>query len=311
MGSEYGELVNLDNLHYAKVTTDTDAAYEAAAVAYLAPAGDISHEAATNIKTRYYDGKPMFTTVTEGATAVSITVSGIPAQKAAELTGKPYDVATGRVYDTGDASKTPWYSFGGRMELGDGGYRYFWYLKGKFSLGAEEAATKTDDIDEKTYSLTYTAMVTIHEFVGLPNPDGGEDITAGVKAVKADTTDPAFDPTGWFDQVQTPDSAGAPTAIALSSIVPAADATAVVKTADIVITFNNKIADSNISLVNSPLGTFVTAITKAWNATGKVLTVHPTTALAGATRHAIIIANVTDIYGQELTDTVKYFTTAS
>lgn len=302
--SEYGELVDLDSLNYALVM-DSASAYSPGTVTYLAPAGDITHESTTNINKRYYDGKIKYVTVTEGDSSVKITVSGVPMRLAATLTGKPYKSAAGIMFDTGDASNAPWCALSGRMALGDGGYRYFQYLKGKFSIGAQSAASKKEDIDPKTVELTYTAVVTDFQFT-MP-----DTTMKGIKGLFADTTDAAFNAAGWFSQVQTPATLGSPTAIALSSIVPAADATAVVKTADIVITFNNKIVDDNINLWNSPLGTKVTAITKTWDATGKICTLHPTSALAATTRHAVIIANVTDIYGQALDDTVKYFTTAS
>ena len=308
--SEYGELVNIDELHFSKVITDTLAEYSAAVPEILAPAGDISHEAKVNTKIRYYNGKPMFVTVTEGETAVKITVSGVPAKKAAELTGKPYDATRGIVIDTGNASKTPWCTLSGRMEIADDEYRYFSYLKGKYSIGTEEASTKTDDIDEKTYTLNYTAMVTEHVFDDIPDPNGGADYSSSVKAVKADTTDAAFvSAANWFSQVQTPDTIGAPAAFTMVSIVPAANATNVVATANIVITFSNKISDENIYLLNTPSGAKV-AIAKTWDTARKVLTITHAALAAGA-RHAIVLSNITDIFGQTLEDTASFFTVAS
>lgn len=98
-------------------------------------------------------------------------------------------------------------------------------------------------------------------------------------------------------------------ALALSSIVPAADATEVSKSASIVLTFNNKIDNSDgIFLVNSPTGAIVT-VTKSWNAAGKVLTIDPVSDLTASQRHAVIISGVRDIYGQSLSNTISYFTT--
>ena len=77
MSSEYGELVGIDNLHYAAVT-DSVTAYTPGTNTYLAPAGDISTEGKSNIKIRYYDNKPYFVSTTEGETTATVTVSGVP-----------------------------------------------------------------------------------------------------------------------------------------------------------------------------------------------------------------------------------------
>jgi phi13 family phage major tail protein len=198
MPSEYGEFINIDQLHYATVQ-DALAAYTASANKYLAPAGEISHEPSVNMKTRYYDGVAMFTTNTEGETKVTINISGVPTKLAAELTGKYYNAAKGILIDTGEAGDAPWCALSGRMELGDGGYKYFQYLKGKFAVGKTSAKSKSDDIDPQTTELTYTAVTTVHQFLV-------DNKKKGVKGIHADTTDEAF--TGaatWFDTVQKPD----------------------------------------------------------------------------------------------------------
>lgn len=304
MNSEYGELINLDELHYASVTADTSSAYTAGANAYLAPAGEIKHEAKADINTRYYDGKPMFTSVTEGATTVTLTVSGVPMRLAAELTGKPYDDSKGIMIDTGDASATPDFALSGRMELGDGGYRYFQYLKGKFSVGAQEAQTKEDKTTVKTIDLTYTALATVYKFT---MPDTTEK---SIKGVTADTTDAAFTSAdGWFDQVQTPDTIGAPSALSMSSIVPADEAASVAVDSTVVLTFSNKIASESITVI-SAAGVLVSSV-KSYDSTGKILTITPAASLSAGTAYIVSIAGVTDIYGQTLADSATNFTTAA
>jgi phi13 family phage major tail protein len=302
--SEFGELVNIDSLYYALVTSDTLTAYTAGASSYLAPAGEIQHEAKVDINTRYFDGVPMFTSVTEGATAVKIKVSGVPMKLAAILTGKPYDATKGVFIDTGDASATPDAAFSGRMELGDGGYRYFQYLKGKFSIGAQEAVSKDEKITAKTVDLTYTAVKTVYKFT---LPDGKTD---GVKGYFADTTDAAFtSAANWFSQVQTPATTNPPTALALSSSVPATNATGVLATAKPTLTFNNVIASDAVTLIKTTDNSVVTC-TKTYDATGKILTISPSASLTAASVYNIVVAGVKDIYGQTLATSVIKFTVA-
>lgn len=304
MASEYGELVNLDSLHYAPILSDDEDGYQTGTNKYLAPAAEMKKEAKVDATPRYYDGKPMFVSPVEASTDITLTVSGVPSRLAAELTGKPYDTARGIMIDTGDASGTPDYALSARAELGNGGYRYYQFLKGKFSLGAETAKTKEDKVTANTVELTYTGLVTIHEFT---MPDGTKK---SVKGVQADTTDSAFlGADAWFSQVQTPETLGAPGAFTMSSISPEENATNVLASANIVLTFSNPVADSNIFLVNSPTGALVN-VTKSWDSTKKVLTMTHSALTAGA-RHAIVVANVTDVYGQEIADTISYFTVAS
>lgn len=304
MSSEYNELLGVDNLHYALVAEDDDTAYSAGAVTYLAPAGEIQHEAKVDTNIRYYDNLPMFSTITEGATNVKITVSGVPARLAAILTGKPYDATHGVVIDTGDASNTPDCAFSGRMNLGGDDFRYFQYLKGKFSLGSESAQSRAEKTTEKTYELDYSALATAHKFT---MPDGS---IKSIKGLKADTTDAAFaGAASWFSQVQTPATLGAVTALTLSSAVPADEATSVAIGSSVVLTFSNKIARENVTIVSASGAVVTTA--KTYDATGKILTIKPAVGLANSTVYIVAVAGVTDIYGQTLATSAINFTTAS
>jgi len=110
------------------------------------------------------------------------------------------------------------------------------------------------------------------------------------------------------DEVITLFASAAPLAIAMSTIVPADAATAVAVGAAIVITFNNKIANENVTLMTAA-GVLVTEV-DSWDAGHKILTMTPSVALTAATKYLVFIGNVTDIYGQTLANAVKSFTTA-
>lgn len=302
MASEYGELTNIDNLHYARVLTDNTDSYQAGANNYLAPAAEMKKEAKVDTATRYYDGKPMFSSSSEASTEVALTISGVPSKKAAELTGKPYDAARGIMIDTGDVSDAPYYALSSRAELGDGGYRYYQFLKGQFSIGAEDAKTKEDKVTASTVELTYTGLATIHEFT---MPDGKKK---SAKGVQADTTDAAF--TGadaWFSQVQTPETLGAPAALTMTAN-PENDATGVAADVAPVLTFSNAISADAVALIAAD-GTLVSA-TKSYDSTGKILTISPSAALTSAAAYTIVVAGVTDVYGKTLDITAIKFTVA-
>lgn len=195
----YGELIGCDEMHYSKVTEDSLESYAAATPEYLAPVADISHDTTVNTSKRHYDNLPRYVDLNEGGTSVKIVISGVPCVLAAKLTGKPYDMEKGLFYDTGDLSEAPYCTLSGRMDLGGGGYRYFNYLKGKFTLGSQTARTKEENITVNTIDLTYEPVVTTHKF----KVDSAK--TCGVKAVFADTTDEKFTTAdSWFSKVQTP-----------------------------------------------------------------------------------------------------------
>lgn len=108
------------------------------------------------------------------------------------------------------------------------------------------------------------------------------------------------------DEIATMFTAPAPAALSMTTIVPADDASGIAATANIVITFNNKIASEAV-VVTSDAG-LVVAGTKTWDVDKKVLTFNPTGTLTADT-YIVAIGGVVDIYGQTLADTVKNFTT--
>lgn len=302
MDQKYAEFVGVDNLYYAPITTDEVGNFVAGTPVYLAPVAEIAGAPEVNNVTTYYDNKAANNYVTEGKTELQIVVSNIHAQLLATLLGKTYDAVSGRVYDSGEANP-PEVAIGFRYKMGSGQYRYYWYLKGKFSGGNEDSSTETADVDVKTYTLTYHAVTTTKEWTI-------NSVATSLKRIFADTANAAFNATGWFSQVQTPDTTSAPSAIALSSSVPTDGASSISKTAAIVLTFNNKIASEAITLINTTSGDTV-AVTRAWDSAGKVLSLTPSSALAGTTKYVIAIAGVVDVYGQALAAQGRDFTTTA
>jgi len=109
------------------------------------------------------------------------------------------------------------------------------------------------------------------------------------------------------DAVATIFAEAAPGALALSSIVPDDDDVDIAITANIVLTFNNKIASEAI-IVTDDIGGIV-AGAKTWDIAGKILTFNPTANLTNSTLYIVTVGGVVDIYNQSLTAVVKNFTT--
>lgn len=110
------------------------------------------------------------------------------------------------------------------------------------------------------------------------------------------------------DEIATFFASAAPSAVALSTISPADDASGVAVGANVVLTFNNKIAKESI-VVTSAAGAIVEGA-KSWDTDGKILTFNPTSNLSASTTYLVTIGGVVDIYGQSLATAVKNFATA-
>lgn len=109
------------------------------------------------------------------------------------------------------------------------------------------------------------------------------------------------------DEVATLFAGAAPSALALSSIVPDDDTNTAAITANIVLTFNNEIASEAI-VVSSAAGAIIAGV-KTWDAAKKILTFNPTADLTNATTYLVAVTGVVDVYGQSLAPVVKNFTT--
>ena len=110
------------------------------------------------------------------------------------------------------------------------------------------------------------------------------------------------------DEIAALFTEAAPAAIALSTSVPADAATAVVVSANVVLTFNNKILKESVVLMTA--AGVIIPFAKSWDATGKIMTIDPTANLTAATVYLVVVNNVVDIYSQTLATVARKFTTA-
>lgn len=304
MEQKYGEFVGVDSLHASVIIEDTEENYIVESPEYFAPTAEIAGEAEVNNESTYYDNVAANNYVTEGVTTLTVTVSGVPADKAAKYLGKHYDPATGRVIDTGEPNP-PDVALAFRFNKGKDEYRYYQYLKGNFSGGTEEASTKSGgNVDIKTYQLTYTAVTTTHKWM----VDGK---MKSVKRIFADTTDEVFDADGWFSEVQTPDSTiTTHLPLAIDSSDPEDGALSVLPEINPSVTFNNKLINYVVSLLDATSYGSV-PITTNLDTTRKILTITPGYVLGDGAKYLLLISDATDIYGQKLSNEAIVFTTVA
>ena len=296
---EYRSKIGLDSLYIAEVTLDDATGYTADTPEYLAPAAEASQEPSTATETQYADDQAYDVMTAQGETLINLTVTGMPSEMLAKIAGETFDAASGRVFDTGGATP-PYFALMFRSKKSNGSYRYYSYLKGRFELPAEEAATESDKPGPKTIKLKFHAIKTIYPFdIGSENQP--------VKRVFGDSDTTNFSATGWFAQVQTP-VVVAPSALALSSSSPADGASGVVVSVSPTLTFNNALVNGSVNMVvlTKADGTQAAAAVTLDTAK-KVITVNPTVDMSASTTYLLTYA-VEDIYGQTLSGVVNFAT---
>ena len=297
--NEYKSRIGVDSLYVATVTADSASAYTAGTPAYLAPAAEASQVPTTSFGIQYADDQPFDVMTSEAETKISLKVTNIDPQTLALITGKVFDVASGRMWDNGGTA--PYMALGFRSKKSTGTYRYYWFLKGKFDMPAEAAQTEGATPTPQTLDLSFTAIRTVFKFdLGAPADDT-------IKRVMGDEDSTNFSATGWFSQVQTP-VVVAPSALALSSSDPADDATGVAVSKVVTLTFNNALpADAIYNVIFATAAGVRKAVTCVLDATKKIMTCTPTTNWAGSTTYVVGIG-VTDIYGSVLQTAINFAT---
>jgi phi13 family phage major tail protein len=298
--SEYKPSVGLRDIYYALVSQDDASAYAAGTPAYLAPAMTANLAPAVNSETVYADDGPYENMVSEGETAIEMEVTEIPLQQLAEITGTVYDATTASLLDNGGTP--PLVALGFRAKKSNGGYKYYWYFKGKFTKPAEDKQSDSDTPNIKPAKLTYTALKTTYQWTM-----GGT--TDGVKRRVVDSDNPGTTTVAnWFTAVQVPAYGGAPSFTLTAS--PANNATGVAVGVAPTLTFSNALATGTNGVILATAAGVVVTATYTINAARKIITITPGSNLGASTVHLISIADVTDIYGQKYADTVVKFTTA-
>lgn len=299
VSGEYKPAVGLRDLYYALVTQDDASAYAAGTPAYLAPAMTANLAPAVNEETLYADDGPFENMVSEGETKIEMEVTEIPLQQLAEITGTVYDATTGSLLDNGGTP--PEIALGFRSKKSNGKYKYYWFLKGKFTKPAEDKQTDSDTPNPKPAKLTFTALKTVYKWTM-------GSVTDGVKRRVVDEDVPGTtNLANWFTAVQVPAYGGAPSLTLTAS--PANNATGVAVSVAPTLTFSNALATgTNGIILMTAAGAVVTA-TYTLNAARKIVTITPGSNLGATTVHLIAVGDATDIYGQKLTDTVIKFTT--
>lgn len=209
MGQFVDEFRGTDMLVYAEVIKDNNTdGYVTGTVKVLAPVAEIAKTVETASDTKYYDNKPALTINAEGADTITLTIPALDLPTLADICGKTYDATLGMFMD---GERNPkYFALGYRLRLTDGTYRYVWRYKGSFGIPDETSQTENARTDSNNQQLTYTGIMTMHQFVKTGTSQ---------KALVVDERSTAADLSNFFSTVNTCDTFGGNTVASVINVL--------------------------------------------------------------------------------------------
>lgn len=201
---EIVEYRGVEDLVAAEVLTDNNNAeegYTTGEVFDIAGVAEISKSTSSSNESHYYNNMPAVVVSSTGADEVTLSVSVIPLDILAKITGQKYDELTGALIE--GERETKYFAIGYKTKKTNGDYVYVWRLKGTFNIPESTHATENDGTDANGQELTYTGINTTHKFAKVTDKNGNKK---GAKAINVDVAKGLADVSTFFDEVVTPDT---------------------------------------------------------------------------------------------------------
>lgn len=193
--AEIFEYRGVEGLVYAEVTADDDKSYTTGDVKQLAGVAEIGRTTETSSEPHYYDNVPAVVVSSTGSDEVTCTVSAIPLDVLAEITGQQYDSNLGVLIE--GERETKYFALGYKAKKTNGKEVYVWRYKGQFSIPDSTHATEDDGTDANGQEITYTGISTTHKFAKTGKR---------AKAMNVDLEADKANVSTFFDTVTTPDT---------------------------------------------------------------------------------------------------------
>lgn len=193
--TEIFEYRGVEGLVYAEVTADDDKSYTTGEVKQLAGVAEIGRTTETSSEPHYYDNVPAVVVSSTGSDEVTCTVSAIPLDVLAEITGQQYDINLGVLIE--GERETKYFALGYKAKKTNGKEVYVWRYKGQFSIPDSTHATEDDGTDANGQEITYTGISTTHKFTKTGKR---------AKAMNVDLEADKANVSTFFDTVTTPDT---------------------------------------------------------------------------------------------------------
>lgn len=214
---EIVEYRGVEGLVAAEVTNDdNNTGYVTGQVFAIAGVAEISKTTDSSNEAHYYDNIPAVVVSNTSSDTVTISVSAIPFDVLAMITGQNYDETTGALIEGPQDLK--YFALGYKTKKTNGDEVFVWRYKGTFNIPDQTNSTENDSTDANGQELTYTGISTTHKFTKTGK---------GAKALVVDTSKGLADVSDFFEDVTTPDTLTGNTAYTLS-ITQATDTTVTV-----------------------------------------------------------------------------------
>lgn len=290
--------MGLDKFYYALLTTDDTANLTYQTPVALKGARTIAYNPNSNVATLFADDGPYDTAETIGEIELEVGVADISQEDYASLMG--HTVTGGVMAEDADDQPVDC-AFGFRAKRSNGGYSYYWFLKGKFSKPSMDHETKGDSVNFQTPTMMWKGVKRVNDDkFKYSTRDDADDYTASIG-------------TTWFNAVYgTTADTTAPT---YSSSAPSAGGTSATQTTNITITFSEPILSSTVTATNFTLiqATSSLTVSGALTVSSSTVTMTISAILTASTSYNMIIGKgVKDERGNSLSSAVTFrFTTSA
>lgn len=203
---EIVEYRGVEGLVAAEVTNDdnSETGYTTGSVFAIAGVAEISKATDSSNEAHYYDNMPAVVVSNTASDDVTISVSAIPLDVLAEITGQKYDQTTGALIE--GPRDVKYFAIGYQTKKTNGDVMYVWRYKGTFNIPDQTNATENDGTDANGQEIVYTGISTTHKFTNNPDKNGNP---RGAKALIVDVAKGLADVSNFFDTVTTPDDLSA------------------------------------------------------------------------------------------------------
>jgi len=200
---EIVEYRGVTDLVIAEVLTDNNKegeGYTTGEVIELVGVGEISKTTSNSSESKYYNNMAAIVINSTGADEIKCSVSVIPQDKLALITGQDYDEETGTLIE--GERKVKYFALGYKTKKTNGDEIYVWRHKGTFNIPDNTHATENDGTDSNGQEVTYTGISTTHKFTKTGKV---------AKAINVDVAKDRADVSTFFDTVTTIDTLKAKT----------------------------------------------------------------------------------------------------
>lgn len=196
MPKEIYEYRGVEGLVAAEVTKDDVDEYVTGEVFDIAGVAEIGRTTENSSESHYYDNMPAIIINSVGADTVTCSVSAIPLDVLAKITGQIYDEEKGMFVEGQRENK--YFALGYKTKKTNGDEVYVWRFKGTFSIPDSTHTTENDGTDANGQEVTFTGISTTHKFESLGDKPA--------KAINVDVALGKVDVSTFFDEVTTPDT---------------------------------------------------------------------------------------------------------